>query len=65
MGRANQAERVFRTKIVTYAGGDSYANATDPYIPAQFAGVIGAISGLDNVMRSVPLSTHSTLRMTH
>lgn len=64
-GRASQAERVFRTRIVTYAGGESYANATDPYIPAQFAGLIGAISGLDNVMRSIPLSTHSTLRVTH
>ncbi len=64
-GRASQAERVFRTRIVTYAGGESYANTTDPYIPAQFVGVIGAISGLDNVMRSMPLSTHSTLRVTH
>jgi subtilase family serine protease len=63
-GGASQAERVFRTKIVTYAG-DSYANVTDPYIPAQFANVIGAIGGLDNMMRTVPLSSHSTLRMTH
>jgi subtilase family serine protease len=55
-GSAGQAERVFRTKIVTYAG-DSYANVTDPSIPARFAGVIGAISGLDNVTRAVPAST--------
>jgi subtilase family serine protease len=55
-GSAGQAERIFRTKIVTYAG-DSYANVTDPSIPAQFAGVIGAIGGLDNVVHAVPAST--------
>jgi subtilase family serine protease len=63
-GRASQAQRVFRTKIVTYAG-DSYANVTDPHIPAQFANVIGAIGGLGNVLRSVPLAPHSKLRATH
>ncbi len=55
-GTAGRAERVFKTKIVTYAA-DSYANVTDPSIPARFTGVIGAITGLDNVMRAVPLST--------
>lgn len=54
-GAAGLAERVFRTKIVTYAN-DSYANATDPSIPARFAEVIGAITGLDNVTHAVPLS---------
>jgi len=59
-GRADQAERVFNTKIMAYPG-DSYANVSDPYIPARFAEVIGAIGGLDNMMRAVPAS-HSTLR---
>ena len=54
-GSAGLAERVFRTRIVTYAG-DSYANVTDPSIPARFAGVIGAIGGLDNVAHAVPAS---------
>lgn len=54
-GAAGLAERVFRTKIVTYAN-DSYANATDPSIPARFAEVIGTITGLDNVTHAVPLS---------
>jgi subtilase family serine protease len=58
-GRADQAEQVFRTTIVTYGGG-SYANLSDPYIPARFAGVIGAISGLDNLSRVVPASTLNT-----
>lgn len=62
-GRADQAERVFKTKIMAYPG-DSYANVTDPYIPARFAGAIGAIGGLNNMMRAVPLS-HSTLRQSH
>jgi subtilase family serine protease len=61
-GRADQAERVFRTRIVTYPGG-SYANVGDPYIPARFAGVIGAISGLDNVSRAVPASSLSSRRL--
>jgi subtilase family serine protease len=55
-GSAGQAERVFETKIVTLPGG-WYANVTDPSIPARFAGVIGAIGGLDDVVRAVPLST--------
>jgi subtilase family serine protease len=56
-GTGDQAERVFHTKIMTYPGG-SYANVTDPSIPAQFAGVIGVIGGLDNMTRTVPLATH-------
>ncbi len=55
-GTAEKAESVFDTKIVTYADG-SYANVTDPSIPARFAPVIGAIGGLDNVMRAVPLQS--------
>lgn len=62
-GRADQAERVFNTKIMMYPG-DSYANTSDPYIPARLAGAIGAIGGLDNMMRAVPLS-HSPLRESH
>jgi len=44
---------VFKTRIVTYAGG-AYANVDDPSIPAPFAGIIAAISGLDNTARAVP-----------
>ena len=62
-GRADQAERVFNTKIMTYSG-TSYANVSDPWIPARFAGAIGAIGGLNNMMHAVPLS-HSTLRQSH
>jgi hypothetical protein len=40
---------------------DSHGHVGDPYIPARFAAVIGAIGGLNNMMRAVPLS-HSTLR---
>ncbi len=52
-GSADLAERVFKTRILTYAGG-AYANADDPSIPARFAGIIAAISGLDNTARAVP-----------
>jgi len=55
-GSAARAERVFQTRITAYAG-DSYANLTDPSIPERFAGVIGAITGLDNFAHAVPLSS--------
>jgi subtilase family serine protease len=52
-GSAALAERVFETQIVTWTGG-AYANQTDPSIPAEFGGIISAISGLDNTARAVP-----------
>jgi subtilase family serine protease len=51
---ARLAEQVFQTEMMAYAG-DSYANVTDPSIPARFATVIGAIMGLDNVAHAMPL----------
>ena len=56
-GSAALAERVFETKILTYGDGSSYANETDPSVPARFEGVIGAITGLDNTAHAMPLST--------
>jgi subtilase family serine protease len=49
-GTAQQAQSAFRTEIHRYAvGGEPhYANATEPSIPAAFAGVVTAIRGLDD-----------------
>ncbi len=52
-GRAGLAEQVFKTRILTYPG-NVYANVRDPSVPARFAGIIGAIGGLDNTVRAVP-----------
>ncbi len=59
-GSAELAERVFETRIESYGGG-AYANLTDPSIPARFAGVIAAISGLDNIAHAVPLTNRPKL----
>jgi subtilase family serine protease len=55
-GNSSQVEQAFQTSLKTFAGGRSYANLTDPVIPAQFAGLIARIDGLDNIHSSVPVS---------
>ena len=54
-GTVAQAERALRTKIKRFGDGSTYANVTDPMIPAQLLGTIGNISGLDNMMHAVPV----------
>jgi subtilase family serine protease len=51
-GTAAQAETIFQTTIVS--NGASFGNTSDPVLPAQFAGLIIAINGLDNMHASVP-----------
>jgi subtilase family serine protease len=53
-GTVATAESAFAIAITSSADGSVYANAADPQIPAQFAGVIGAIVGLDNTLHSQP-----------
>jgi len=48
-GSVVQAERAFGVEIVTPDDGRHFANLTDPSIPANFAGDIGFIDGLDNL----------------
>jgi subtilase family serine protease len=55
-GSVANAERVFATDIMAFGDGSSYSNTTDPMIPAQFAGVIGGIRGLNNFLHSVAFS---------
>jgi hypothetical protein len=49
-GSTTQAEAAFRTEIHRYQAPDRtfYANASDPSVPAEFADMVGAITGLDN-----------------
>lgn len=52
---AAEAERLFSVTIAASADGRSYANLTDPSIPARFAGVIAHIEGLDNLRHARPM----------
>ena len=51
-GTVAQAEQAFSTTEIVFGNGDSYANVTEPLLPANFYGVIGAIMGLDNLRQS-------------
>lgn len=59
-GTSAQANQTFQTSLETFDGGGSYANVTDPVIPAQFAGVIARIDGLDNIHSYIPVIQHLT-----
>jgi subtilase family serine protease len=54
-GNAAIAEAAFHTTIAASPDGAVFANVSDPEIPAPFYGIIGAIDGLDNTLRAVPL----------
>src|ERR1700678_510204 len=55
-GDAATAERAFSTTLISE--GASFANTTDPAIPAQFDGLIISIMGLDNMHAAVPAGLH-------
>jgi subtilase family serine protease len=55
-GDAATAERAFSTTLLSE--GASFANTTDPAIPAQFDGLIISIMGLDNMHAAVPAGLH-------
>ena len=57
-GDAQTAERAFSTTLMST--GASFANTTDPVIPAQFGGLIVSIMGLDNMHAVVPAGLHRT-----
>jgi subtilase family serine protease len=58
-GSVAQAEAAFQTTIVS--SGAAFGNASDPVLPAQFAGLIAAIDGLDNMRAAVPAGLHRQL----
>ncbi len=51
-----QAEAAFATTIVT--SGANFGNSSDPTIPAEFAGTVVAILGLDNLHVVTPVGLH-------
>jgi subtilase family serine protease len=54
-GTALFAENAFHTTIAESPDGSLYANLSDPEIPSEFEGVIGAIDGLGNTRHSMPM----------
>ena len=62
-GDAATAERAFSTTLIT--DGVSFANTTDPAIPAQFDGLVAAIMGLDNMHAAMPAGLHRVAPPSH
>ncbi len=55
-GSVAQAQRAFAVRIARFGNGSAFANTTDPLIPRRFADVIGAVTGLDNMMHTVAMN---------
>ena len=58
-GNVTVAEAAFATTIV--ASGGNFGNAADPSVPAEFAGVVAAVQGLDNMHAVMPAGLHRRL----
>ncbi len=54
-GSVGQAKRTFGVKILLTRDGRHFFNTADPVVPAQFAGIISHIHGLDNMQAETPL----------
>ncbi len=52
---ASTVEAAFHTTIAASPDASVFGNLTDPEFPDRFAGLVGAIAGLDNTRRSTPL----------
>ena len=55
-GTIDQAQRTFAVKIARFGSGEAFGNTSDPFIPAQFASTISAVTGMDNMVRAMPAS---------
>ena len=60
-GNVAQAQHAFDVRIARFGDGSVYANTSDPVVPQRFAGVIGAILGMDNMVRAVPVTHQPAL----
>jgi pseudomonalisin len=57
-GDVDHAQRSFAVRIARFGDGSAYANVDDPSVATQFASVIAAISGLDNMGHVFPAGLH-------
>ena len=53
-GNVAQTQNTFDVRIARFGDGSAYGNTADPVVPRQLADVIGAIVGMDNMVRAVP-----------
>ncbi len=60
-GSVATAQMAFDVPIMAFGNGAVYANTKAPMIPSEFAGVIGAINGLDNMRKAVPMALNPPL----
>ncbi len=58
-GDVATAQHAFEVRIARFGDGSTYANTSDPVIPRRFAKVIGAVLGMDNMVRVIPASSQS------
>jgi subtilase family serine protease len=58
-GAVALAQRTFAVRIAKFGDGSVYANTTDPIIPPRFAGVIGAVLGMDNMAHVTAMNQQS------
>jgi pseudomonalisin len=56
-GSIAQAQRTFALKIARFGSAGAFGNTSDPFVPARFAPVISAITGLDNMVPAMPASS--------
>jgi subtilase family serine protease len=59
-GDVAHAQNSFAVRIARFGDGTTYANLEDPTVPPRFAGIIGAITGLDNMVHVTPVGLHRT-----
>jgi subtilase family serine protease len=53
-GTVATVENAFKTKMMTFRDESHFANTTEPQVPAAFAGIVGDITGLQNLGRLEP-----------
>ncbi len=55
-GDIANAQHAFAVRIARFGDDSTFANTSDPVIPQQFAKLIGAILGMDNMVQVVPVT---------
>ncbi|GAB2710402.1 S53 family peptidase [Kitasatospora kifunensis] len=67
-GTAAQVQKAFNTSLATYQdnkdGHSYYANTSEPSLPAEIAGVVSDVSGLNNYAKYTHFNTKSTAQAT-
>lgn len=57
-GTVAQAEHAFAVKIRKFGDGSLFGHTDDPLVPREFAGIIGAVLGMDNLVGVQPATSN-------